>query len=117
MAAGLVENGIFPGEAVAIYMPMTVEAVAIYLGIVKAGAVAVSIADSFAPQEIATRLRIAPVRAVFTQDKVRRGGREFPLLSKVIEAGCDRAIVLPFDEDHPDVEVRETGENESDTEQ
>jgi acetyl-CoA synthetase len=107
VAGGLAEHGFEAGEAIAICMPMTVEAVAIYLGIVKAGAIAVSIADSFAPQEIATRLRIASVRAVFTQDKVRRGSREFSLFSKVIDAGCDRAIVLPLDESPPDSTLRE----------
>ena len=55
------------GDAIAIDMPMTVEAVIIYLGIVLAGAAVVSIADSFAAGEIAMRLRIASAKAIFTQ--------------------------------------------------
>ena len=58
VANGLVEIGIEPGDAVAVDMPMNAESVAIYLGIVKAGCVVVGIADSFALDEIATRLRI-----------------------------------------------------------
>ena len=55
------------GDAIAIDMPMTATAVIIYLAIVLAGLVVVSIADSFAAQEIATRLRVSTARAVFTQ--------------------------------------------------
>ena len=61
------------GSAVAIDMPLTADAVAIYLGIVLAGCVAVSIADSFAAREIAARTRIARTQAIFTQAR-RRGG-------------------------------------------
>jgi len=56
---GLIELGYKAGDPVAVDMPMTVESVAIYLGIVQAGLVAVSIADSFSPPEIEKRLRIS----------------------------------------------------------
>ena len=95
VAAGLAARGIDAGEAVAVCMPMTVEAVAIYLGIVKAGAIVVSIADSFAPLEIATRLRLVPVQLVFTQDMLLRSGKKLPMFSKVAEAGSEAAIVIP----------------------
>lgn len=55
------------GDAIAINMPMTVDAVIIYLGIVLAGCAVVSIADSFAAEEVATRLRISAAKAIFTQ--------------------------------------------------
>lgn len=55
------------GAAVAIDMPLTADAVAIYLGIVLAGCAAVSIADSFVAREIAARCRIAGTQAIFTQ--------------------------------------------------
>ena len=48
-------------------MPMTVEAVVAYFGIVLAGCAAVSIADSFAAAEMASRLRIANAAGVVTQ--------------------------------------------------
>lgn len=51
----------------AIDMPLTAEAVCIYLGIVLAGCAVVSIADSFVAVEIASRTRIAHTRAIFTQ--------------------------------------------------
>lgn len=55
------------GDAIAIDMPMTVSAVIIYLAIILAGYVVVSIADSFAVNEIAIRLRISKAKGIFTQ--------------------------------------------------
>ena len=48
-------------------MPMTVEAVIAYFGIVLAGCAVVSIADSFAAAEVASRLHIAKAVAIVTQ--------------------------------------------------
>ena len=67
VAGSLVHKGFRPQDALAIDMPMTAESVAIYLGIVKSGGGVVSIADSFAPREIETRLRLANAVAIFTQ--------------------------------------------------
>ena len=48
-------------------MPMNASSVVIYLAIVLAGYVVVSIADSFAAREISTRLKISDAKAIFTQ--------------------------------------------------
>ena len=48
----LVAHGCRKGDAVAVVLPMTELSVAIYLGIVQAGCIVVSIADSFAPPQI-----------------------------------------------------------------
>jgi acetyl-CoA synthetase len=87
VANGLVARGLVPGEAVAVVMPMTAEAVAIFLGILKAGGVVVGIAESFMPPEIALRLRIARATRVFTQMTILRGGKRLPLADRVREAG------------------------------
>ena len=94
VANGLVDIGIKQGDAVAIDMPMTAESVAIYLGIVKAGCVVVGIADSFAAEEIATRLRIGNAKAIFTQDYINRAGKRLPLYEKVTAANAPKAILL-----------------------
>ena len=94
VANGLVEIGMEQGDAIAIDMPMTAESVAAYLGIVKAGCVVVGIADSFAPDEIATRLRIGNAKAIFTQDYINRAGKRLPLYEKVIAANAPKAIVF-----------------------
>ena len=97
VANGLVEIGMEQGDAIAIDMPMTTESVAVYLGIVKAGCVVVGIADSFAPDEIATRLRIGNAKAIFTQDYINRGGKRLPLYEKVIAANAPKAIVFSYE--------------------
>jgi acetyl-CoA synthetase len=95
VANGLADLGFRPGDAIAIDMPMTPECVAVYLGIVRAGMVVISIADSFAPPEIASRLRIGGAAAVFTQDVLRRDGRALPLYDKIKSVDAPRAIVIP----------------------
>ena len=98
------------GDSIAIDMPMTANAVVIYLAIVLSGMVVVYIADSFVAKEIATRLRVSKAKAVFTQvvsqpvfffssqpsrnddiesqfcvqDFILRGGRKFPLYRYLI---------------------------------
>ncbi|KAL5723462.1 putative acyl-activating enzyme 17 [Ranunculus cassubicifolius] len=83
------------GSSIAIDMPMNVTAVVIYLAIVLAGYVVVSIADSFAPGEISTRLKISSAKAIFTQDYIRRGNKRLPLYSRVVDAESPSAIVVP----------------------
>jgi acetyl-CoA synthetase len=101
VAGGIRCAGYRPGDALAIYMPLTLEAVAAYLAIIRAGCVAVSIADSLAPQEIATRLRLSSAVGIFTQDVMLRGGKALALYSKIAEAKAPRAIVIRTDRNTP----------------
>lgn len=97
VAHALDAAGLSPGDAVAIDMPMTYRSVALYLGVVAFGAAVVSIADSFAAAEIATRLRISKAKAIFTQDVILRGGKALPLYDRIVEAEAPRAIVVAAD--------------------
>lgn len=106
MVANALANMFSKGDAIAIDMPMTVTAVIIYLAIVFAGFAVVSIADSFAAQEIAVRLRVSNAKAIFTQDSIVRGGRRFPLYSRVIEAAPLKAIVIPATGEDVQVQLR-----------
>jgi acetyl-CoA synthetase len=99
IANGLVELGLKQGDNIAIDMPMTVEAVAIYLAGIKAGMPIVTIADSFTPNEIAVRLKITKPTIIFTQDVLQRAGKELPLFSKIIAANSPKAIVLKVSEE------------------
>src|SRR5207249_4907204 len=72
VANGLDELGLNRGEKVALYLPMTPEAVAAYLGIVLSGRCVVGIADAAAPPEFRKRARIAEARAVITVDSYIR---------------------------------------------
>ena len=95
VANGLAELGIKADDRIAIDMPMTVESVAIYLGAVAAGCPVVTVADSFAPAEIAVRLGLGQARCIFTQDFALRLGKRLPLYEKVRAADAPQAIVLP----------------------
>jgi acetyl-CoA synthetase len=94
VANGLKNAGVQKGDAVALDMAMTAEAVALYLGIVKMGGAAVSIPESFASEEIEKRLRIANTKAVFTQDVLVRGGKSLPIYEKVCKARAPQTIVF-----------------------
>ncbi|HEX2021593.1 MAG TPA: AMP-binding protein [Candidatus Thermoplasmatota archaeon] len=94
VAHGFSRAGLRPGDAVSLYLPMTLECVAAYLGIVRAGGVVVSIADSFAPPEVATRNRLGSAKAILTTAAFSRGGRTIDLYAKAREAGSPRAIVV-----------------------
>lgn len=107
LVANAIDANFLKGDAIAIDMQMTANAVIIYLAIVLAGCVVVSIADSFAPKEIATRLRVSNAKGVFTQDFISGGGRKIPLYSRVIEAAASKVIVLPVIGDDVAVQLRE----------
>ncbi|XP_057951454.1 probable acyl-activating enzyme 17, peroxisomal [Malania oleifera] len=95
VAYALETLGLDKGAAIAIDMPMNVNAVVIYLAIVLAGYVVVSIADSFASSEISKRLRLSEAKAIFTQDLILRGNKTLHLYSRVIDAQSPMAIVIP----------------------
>jgi acetyl-CoA synthetase len=93
IANSLIKIGFSASDAIAINMPMNPTAVAIYLGIIKMGAVVVSIADSFSAEEIAVRLQITHAKAIFTQDTILRDHKIIPLYNKVVAANAPIAIV------------------------
>jgi len=94
IANSFTEQGLTPGDRIAIDMPMTLEAVAIYLAGIKAGHPVVTIADSFSSNEIAIRLKITKPKLVFTQDFLKRAGKVLPLYEKVIKADAPRTVVI-----------------------
>ena len=95
VARALRHRDLQPGDPWAIAMPMTVESIWIYLGIVLAGGVVISIADTLTPPEIATRLRLAGAKGIFTQDVILRGPSRFALYARIRAADAPPAVVLP----------------------
>ncbi|MQM10171.1 hypothetical protein Taro_043060 [Colocasia esculenta] len=106
MVANALDATFRKGDAIAIDMPMTATAVIIYLAIVLAGYVVVSIADSFAAKEIETRMRVSKAKGIFTQDFIIRGGRTVPLYSRVIEGTPCKAIVVPGRGENVEIKLR-----------
>ena len=94
IANGFHEQGFRSGETIALYMPMTLECVATYLAIIRAGLCVASIADSFSPSETAKRCEIADAECIVTVDAFERAGRTIRPYEKVQQAGVPKAIVI-----------------------
>jgi acetyl-CoA synthetase len=88
-AGALAGQGVGSGDAVALVLPLSIEAVAAFLGTIWAGATAVCIAESFAPAEIVRRAQIGRAKLVVTQDGLLRGGKRLALYEKL------QAVDLP----------------------
>lgn len=99
IANGIKNLGLTKGDYIGIDMPMTYEAVAIYLAGIKAGNPVVTIADSFTTDEIKVRLKITNPKILFTQGHIKRTGREIPLYQKVIQANPPKTVVLNLNDD------------------
>jgi len=106
---GLINHGYSRGDRIAIYMPMTAQCIAAYLGIIKAGCQVVSIADSFSPTEIRNRMQISNAKAIITVNEYTRSGKIIKLYEKVQEAGIGAAIIIESDEvnSSDDLELRQ----------
>lgn len=106
VAFSLAKQGCIPGDRIAIALPMTFEAVAVFLGIIKLGGVVVSIAESFSSQEIMTRLQVANVKVVITQDIMVRQAKKIPLYQKLIDANAPCCIVITHEKSSSDIPLR-----------
>jgi acetyl-CoA synthetase len=76
-------RGIGRGDAVALYLPMTPEAVVAVYAVASLGAVLVPLFSGFAPGAIASRLQDAGATAVVTADGTRRRGAVVPMLPQL----------------------------------
>ncbi|KAJ8440924.1 hypothetical protein Cgig2_022780 [Carnegiea gigantea] len=101
LVANALDSTFSKGDVIAIDMPMTVSAVIIYLAIILSGRIVVSIADSFAAKEIATRLRVSQAKGVFTQELISS-----QWISRVVEATPDIVIVPPASGEAANVPLR-----------
>jgi acetyl-CoA synthetase len=84
--AGLRSRGIGKGDAVALYMPMTPDAVAATYAVASVGAMLVPLFSGFAPGAIASRIQDAGAKAVVTADGTLRRGRSTAMLPQLREA-------------------------------
>jgi len=103
IANSLRNLGIKEGEYIAIDLPMTPLAVAIYLAGIKAGNPVVTIADSFSPKEIKIRLQIAKPKLIFTQDYLNRAHKTLPLYNKVKKATNIKTVVVKTQEQKQEI--------------
>lgn len=94
---GLDKLGLGERDRVAVYLPMTPESVAIYLGVIRSGRAVVGIADASAAPDVEKRCRISNAKLVFTIDSYTRDGKELKVYEKAKTANAPTTIVLPAD--------------------
>lgn len=96
IAAGLLKQGYQKGDRIALFMPLNLDSVASYLGIIKAGLVVVSVADSFSSEELQNRLTIADCHSVITSPGYSYNNKWINLYAKVKETGVKKIYVFGF---------------------
>lgn len=94
IANAIQKIGLQKKDTIALDLPMTFEAVAIYLAGIKAGLKVSTIADSFTPEEIKIRLDIAKPKLIFTQDFLWRNQKQIPLYEKMASVTDCKTIVI-----------------------
>lgn len=86
LANGLRKLGVQKGDRVAIYMPMTPQAIYAMQACARIGAVHSVVFGGFSPSAIADRIKNSSAKVVITSDEGRRGGNCVPLKANVDEA-------------------------------
>ncbi len=100
LADALQKEGIMKGDTVGIYMPMTIEMVAVFYASLKIGAICIPIFSGFAAGPLAARLRHAEAKILFTADGTLRRGKIIEIKRSADEAAdhipsLRRVVVLP----------------------
>jgi acetyl-CoA synthetase len=90
LAGGLQSLGVRRGEAVAVFLPMSTEAVAAFLAVARIGAIFVPVFSGYAETAVATRLEDPRPRVLICADGFHRRGR-LVKAKEVADAACDRA--------------------------
>ena len=94
VASGLNQLGLVSGDRVLLYMPLSAEAVASYLGIIRAGMVAVLVADSFSANELKQRATLAEAKLMVTVSTYEYNGKPLAVYERVKQADAPRSVVV-----------------------
>ena len=103
IANSFTDFNIVVGDTIAINLPMTLEAVAIYLAGIKAGLKVATVVDSFSAEEIKVRFAITKPKLVFTQDVIKRANKTFPLYKKNVDANAEKIVVISDENSAPNI--------------
>jgi len=79
IAQMLLEAGAKPGDRAALLMPMSLEMVAAFFGVLRAGLTVVPIFSGYGAEAILARLQDAKIKFVFVQERTTRKGKEIPV--------------------------------------
>ena len=99
VAAGLLEMGVGPGDAVGVFMAMRPETVVAAYAIAKIGAIYMPIFSGFAPAAVAARLNDCKAKVLFTTDGTWRRGKQGlmkPVADEAVAAvpSIERVVML-----------------------
>ena len=99
LAGALQREGIVQGDTIGIYMPMSLEMVAVLYAAFKIGAICIPIFSGFAAGPLASRLSHAKAKILFTADGTLRRGRTVEIKRSADEAAAGipslrRVVVL-----------------------
>ncbi|MEM6297886.1 MAG: AMP-binding protein [Bacteroidota bacterium] len=101
-ANGFRKLGLKTGDNVILFVPLSLESTAAYLGLLKAGMRGVLVADSFSAAEIKRRTEIVDCKAIVTFSSYQYGGKMLDFYAKVKAADAPQAIVI-HPEDTPEI--------------
>ena len=93
LANALLELGVGRGDAVGLFLPMSIQAVAGFYAVCKIGAIVVPIFSGFAAPAVAARLADAGAVALLTADAVPRRGRPVSMKAIADDAVADAPTV------------------------
>ncbi len=104
-AAGLRAHGFTVHDRIVLYIPFSIDAVAVYLSLIYIGAEPVLVSDSFSATELKKRIDIIQAKAVITTDSYWYADKKINILTKVIEADPLQIIVHSAEINNP-LEIR-----------
>ncbi len=93
LAEGLISLGLGRGDAIGLFLPMSLEVVAAFFAVTHIGAVVVPLFSGFGPEAIATRLNDAEAKAVITADGSRRRGQVIEMKS-IMDQAAEKVATL-----------------------
>ncbi len=102
LAGGLADLGVNRGDAVAVYLPMSAEAVIAFLAIARIGAIFIPIFSGYGAEAVAARLEDPRPSALVCADGFSRRGRAMAMKETADEAialsptGVDRVVVVAY---------------------
>ena len=79
LAGGLLDLGVKPGDAVAVYLPMSAEAVIALLAVTRVGGIFIPIFSGYGAEAVATRLEDPLPRVLICADGFTRRGKAVPM--------------------------------------
>ncbi|AWR96265.1 AMP-binding protein [Acidianus sulfidivorans JP7] len=93
ISSWLKKNGFRKGDRIGIYMPMIPEIVPTFLGIARAGMIAVPLFSGFGKEPIKTRAEDSKMKAIFATSHTIRKGKEINMIENLEDLNITKIIL------------------------